>query len=185
MRYHMTARDIDRESMTAKAIVTLLAFLTFAFGVCAQDCSVKKPAFTRESPNGLFSVEIPALLRKDNTNYPDTTLYGSTIGDCVLVVYVIRHPSDLRLSFNAKIDGLEFMLGGDDDHDFSQELLRIGKYHAKKILYTKQNNQGLLIDAGDYTFVVGFASKNRKDLNGKIAKRLFSSFRIASHIIDI
>lgn len=75
------------------------------------------------------------------------------------------------------------MLGGDDDHDFSKEMLKVQKFKAKKIVYAKQNNQGLLIDADRYIFVLGFTAKNRENLESKEAKHFFESFRISTHKI--
>ena len=152
----------------------------------AQDCKAEKPAVTWKSPDSFFTVEVPKPLELEDPSYPPTTLYGTVVGDCVFAVFVVRLPPDERKgSFSDKIDGLEFIIGGDDDHDFSKEIIKVQKFKAKKIVYAKQNTQGLLIDAGRYVFVLGFKSKNRANLNSSEAKRFFESFRIATTIIDL
>ncbi len=146
----------------------------------AQNCTATKSTVKWKSPDSLFTVKVPRQLRLEKSSYPkEIKAYGRVVGKCVFVVYVIRLPADeSKGSFSDKIDGLQFMLGGDDDHDFSEEMLNVQTFKAKKTLYAKQNTQGLLIDAGRYIFVLGFTSKNRSNLTSKQAKDFFESFRI-------
>jgi hypothetical protein len=125
-----------------------------------------------------FEVDVPVPLQKDRTAFSGFTLFGAKNDKFVFLVYVYDAKAQGASDSSDKLLGLEYVLGGDDDADFSQEDVTIDGLPARKIVYRHQNNAGLLIDAGDKVFILGLAVKNRKDLNSVIANRFFASFKL-------
>ena len=155
---------------------TSLLITMFLLLLPTQNFGQQKPWV---SPDKTFSVEVPVTLRKEETSYYGFILFGPTTGDSVFLVYIYRPEKKKRkLSFKDKVDGLEYVLGGDDDHDFSETYKKINGLDAKEIVYKKQNKKGLLIDAGDKTYILGFGSKTREELDSPAVKAFFTSFRL-------
>lgn len=166
---------IDR---TYAFIVVSLFFNLFHSGIYAQ-------SKVWVAPNNVFSVDVPVELKlvdaeltdNDPEGYEKSSLFNGANKSLNFKVVIIElREKDAKSRTEDKLAGLEFVLGGDDDHEFSAEFLKIQGLNSKEIVYKNQNNKGLMIDAGDKIYILGVTTKNRKDLNSKLANRFFKSF---------
>lgn len=124
-------------------------------------------------------VEEEPLKDASHTTYGTNRLYGVTSDQYVIKIYDLELvPRASKMNLKDKFGGLEFVIGGDDDFDFTETSLRIDGHPAKEIVYAKSNAKGLMIDAGGRIFVLVLITKNRVDLDSRIAKNLFSSFKL-------
>lgn len=135
-------------------------------------------------PDQSFSVETPVPLERQPDEYGDpdpefqSSSYASKTPRGAFILTIIKWSKQKVQSLvDDRFGGLQFMIGGDDDHDFKERSLKIDGFPAKEIVYDKQNNRGLFIAAGDRIYVLGFAGKTRADLKSDAANRFFSSFR--------
>ncbi len=138
-------------------------------------------------PDASFTVEVPIPLEpsvtdfrdKSQTIYTSIQLYGATKSGCTYVVYDLALSSKgSNRSIKDKLGGLEFMIGGDGEYDYTDKYMALGAFNAREIIYSTQNKKGLFIDAGDRIYILGLASENRSDLDSDIAKHFFTSFRL-------
>lgn len=137
-------------------------------------------------PDKSFTIELPVSLKPvdgSDTSSPPTyskiETFAAENSDYAFLVQVLELGKTSRnLSFEEKLKGLQFVIGGDDDREFLETYLRIDNLPAKQIDYKNQNNKGLMIVAGDRIYVLALGTKNRKDLSSQIANRFFRSFHI-------
>ncbi|MEJ7623627.1 MAG: hypothetical protein WKF34_06510 [Pyrinomonadaceae bacterium] len=137
-------------------------------------------------PDKTFSVEVPVPLKESKGEYGDQDpdgyesirSYGESLGNYSFQIVVINlRETEKKVALDEKLDGLQFLVGGDDDFDFTRKYLTIDGLSAKEIVYKKQNSKGLMIDGCDKIYVLGMTVKLRKDLDSDIANRFFTSFR--------
>lgn len=162
-------------------LTILVVCLTLGYG---QDRKIWSP------PGKSFTVEVPADLKEFDAGYSDSAntdgdgyenirTFGLVQKPYVFQVLVLRlRAKQITKTLEDKLGGLEFVFGGDDDHDFSETYLKVDGFPAKEIVYKKQNTKGLMIDTGDRIFVLGLSAEKRKDLNKSISRRFFNSFRL-------
>lgn len=166
---------------TSVLMITLCLFvIPLCFG--QENKSVKW-----SPPDKTFSVEVPVGLKEIEGEYPDSDpdgfekirLYGEVSGNYTFRIVVLDLLEKLKqLPSDQKLNGLQFMVGGDDDREFTEKYVKIDGLNAKEIVYIKQVNKGLLIDGCDRIYVLALHTKDRKDLDSKVANRFFSSFRL-------
>lgn len=139
------------------------------------------------SPDNTFTIKMPIKLKEIKGEFADESQSGyrsiklfsakkSNYSFQVFVLDIVE--KNRKLSPKDKFEGLEFVLGGDDDQHFTEKYLKIDGLTAREIIFSEQNSKGLMIDAGDRVFILGLASKNRKDLDSEFAKRFFTSFHL-------
>jgi hypothetical protein len=158
-------------------------FLLILVGICSVELNLGQNRISGETiivwspPDKSFTIEVPAKLKEDKETYESTMLFGAVKSTYVLKVHIIDNENE-KLSSKEKFAGLEFVIGGDDDHEFTETYLKIDNLDAKEIVYKNLNAKGLMIDAGNRIFVLCLASKNRKELDSIVAKRFFTSFHL-------
>lgn len=171
--------NVQHIRLTAILVLLITGLASWAGAQIRVD---RRPGIVWSAPNGAFSIEVPVNLKSEPTSLDRIELFGGKTSDCVFVVYVYDVPEEKKgLSLAQKSKGLQFVLGGDDDHNFSEIYSKIDGLDAKAIVYAKQSNRGLIIDGGGKIYILGLAATNRKHLNSKVANRFFSSFRIRKH----
>lgn len=161
----------------------LVGIICLAFNFAhAQNVEIKTPK-RWSPPDKSFSIEFPTQLKKERwfgetSDSGAITSYAVKSGGHIFFVHVLSYNAFSTKSTEDKFGGLFFVLGGDDDHDFEETIMTIDNLPAQQIVYRKQTNKGVFIDAGNMVVVLGMAAKTRKDLDFAIANRLFSSFRL-------
>lgn len=94
------------------------------------------------------------------------------------MVVVLKYAEYATKSTEDKFGGLFFLIGGDDDHEFTEKNIKVDGLPAREIVYKNKPNKGLFIDAGKTVYVLAWFSNERKDLDSAAAKRFFNSFRL-------
>ena len=167
--------------MRVPHITISIALLLFASPVFAQE--------RFSPPDGRFSVETPfgkISLTKEvqDASYPESTLrtYGNTgNGNRAIIVFVwVVANKERNKPIKEKVGGMEFLIGGDDDHDIVKTFRTVAGLPAKEVVYKNINARGLFIDDGDRVYILAFAGKKRNDLTSKTAEDFFSSFKLVS-----
>lgn len=167
-----------------------VAVLLFACSILSVMGQVNKDAQLKVvwSPSDKsFSVETPVALLEQKSEYDDKSepqiepsrAFGAETSEYTFLITVFGlRKEDIGADLEEKFGGVQFLIGGDDDHDFTERLLKINGLNAKEVVYRKQNNRGLIIDAGARIYVLGLAVKERKYLDSEVANRFFRSFRL-------
>lgn len=140
------------------------------------------------SPDKSFALTIPIKLKntdlyggadKNSPEYTSIKTYEGSISDHYFLVLVLDYGKDIKnKEIKEKFGGLEFVIGGDDDHKFEEKYLKIDNLNAKEITYLNQNKKGLMIDTGKQIIVLGLIVGKRENLNSVVAKEFLSSFRL-------
>ncbi len=136
-------------------------------------------------PDKSFTVKIPFSPKEIKEEYQDEARSGyksvriftakrNDIGFLIAVLELTE--DDKRQTPKEKFGGLQFFIGGDDDHEFSSTYTSRGGLVAKEILYSEKANKGVMIDGGDRIYVLGFFAKNHEELVKGYAKEFFDSF---------
>jgi hypothetical protein len=127
----------------------------------------------------LKAVETDQLKDDQHLIYGRNILYAASADKYVVGVYELPLTQRGRKrTLDEKLDGLEFLVGGDHDFDFDEDVLKINGFQSRLVTYTKSNAKGLMLDAGDTIYVLFLLTKDRKDLDSEMAKKFFSSFTL-------
>jgi hypothetical protein len=160
---------------------------------------VASPAFTQDRrsdqrlwkiwspPDRSFSVEVPEPLETNDElgeeSDPDAVQsFGVDTKDFVLIAIILRYEDFATKTTEDKFGGLFFVLGGDDDFDFTEKNVNIRGMPAQEIVYNKRPIKGLFIDASDTVYVLGLRAKKKEDVNAAVANRFFSSFSLNPNV---
>lgn len=164
-------------------VVLIFAPATFYYGQSsAHGCA------RWTSPDRSFSVCIPVSPEEQQDEFNDESgksyksvkTFGGREADLAFLIVVLElSEMEKRHNTREKFTGLQFLVGGDSDHDFSESYSKVGGFPVKQIIYANQNNRGLLVDTGDKVFILALQSKQRKDLRSLLANQFFSSFKLA------
>lgn len=164
--------------------------------ICALLLSISVSSYAQKlqrekiwcSPDGSISLKVPFAmsLGKDwgesqspraesEPGYDSIIQFGATSEDLTFILYILK-PNKLtqKEPLEEKLGGLEFTIGGDDDHDFAETWGTFAGHPSRKIVYRKQNNIGFMIDAGERIFVLGVNADSRKDLDLPAVKKFFA-----------
>jgi hypothetical protein len=134
-----------------------------------------------------FSIAVPVRLKEDKDAYKEEKsmksirVFGGFTSKMVFLVYEITFKDgdiNIKEPTKKKVGGMEFLIGGDDDHDFAEAFMEIDGFQAREVVYRKQNAKGIMIDAGNRVYVLCLASKNRKNLQSVVANRFLNSFHL-------
>jgi hypothetical protein len=174
-------------------IVTIIIFSILSISVVAQtkrDLQNRKAHAKRilfSPPDKTFSVVAPFRLKKYKSDYgvgdsvDSIKLFGGFKSKMILAIYVVTYEKgdkNINEIPEEKLGGLEFVVGGDDDHDFTERFIRVDGFVTREVVYKNQNAKAIMIDTGERVFILCLRSKNRKDLESKIANRFFTSFHL-------
>lgn len=169
-----------------------LAFVSFILLISQGDSrfvaqTMEKKNINWVSPDNSFSLITPVKLKKRKAPFKDESrtgfnsmeFYGGRQEENAYVVYVYDWIEKRKLlSFEDRIKGIEFILGGDDDKEFTSIFREINGLKTKEIIFSDQNVRGLIIDGNGKTYVLGLSTDNRSDLNSNTANDFFASFKL-------
>ncbi|GEM_PF-6093609 len=180
-------RYFNRPTYVTLLVVLGLVTYPAIFRCVAQTMETDNNNIKWVSPDGSFSVISPVKLKKlkaphkdeSRTAFNSMEFYGGRQGENAYVVYVYDWIEKRKLlSFEDRIKGIEFILGGDDDKEFTSTVREINGFNAKEIIFSDQNIRGLIIDGNGKTYVLGLSAENRSELNSDATDRFFTSFRL-------
>lgn len=83
------------------------------------------------------------------------------------------------------LDGLEFLIGGDNRRPTIQVTISVDGWPGKEVIYSPPPEfgvtyfRGRIIDAGKRIFIIKLTSDNREDLHSTSTNRFFNSFHLA------
>ncbi len=174
------------------SVATIIIFSTFNIAVSQtqkriQNTKVQAERILFSPPDKTFSIEVPVRLKEDKDQYKEEQsmksirVFGGFTHKMAFLVYATTYKHGDK-SINEipkeKLGGLEFLVGGDDDHDFAERFIVIDGFPTREVIYKNQNAKGIMIDVGQQVFILCLAVKNRRDLESKVANRFFSSFHL-------
>ncbi len=172
------------------AIIIIFSILNISVAQTKKDLQNRKAPAKRivfSPPDKTFSVVAPFRLKKHKSDYgvgdsiSSIKLFGGSKSKTVLAIYVVTYEKgdkNINEIPEEKLGGMEFMVGGDDDHDFSERFIEVDSFPTREVVYKNQNAKAVMIDTGERVFILCLWSKNRKDLESKIANRFFTSFHL-------
>ncbi len=159
-----------------------------------EHCQKSNPNANMWSPpDNSFKVEVPVRLREIEGEYADLyhdryksiKLFGSRPSDSNEMIFqvVILELSDKELQSHNKLDGLEFLIGGDDARPTKETVLAVDGLNSRELLFADSSGcrKGLIIDGGSRIYVLGLRVKRCDNLNLAPAKRFFESFRVVAN----
>ena len=171
-------------------VIALLLVLTMNVanaGYGSVNCKVWSP------PDKSFKVDVPVKLQEVKGEYDDLSrekyesiqLFGSSEKDSTdrgmtFQIVILQLTEKARRSSANKLQGLEFLIGGDEDKPTRDSGVKIDGLNARELLYSSSTScrKGLIVDAGNRIYVLGLAVTACEGLNSSVAKRFFESFRI-------
>lgn len=139
-------------------------------------------------PDESFTLFLPVKLRNTdlysgvNRNSPDYKLiktYEGSIPNYDFLVLLLDYGNNIsKKRLEEKFEGLNFVIGGDDDNNFEERYLKVDNLNAKELNYLNQNKKGLMIDTGKQIIVLSLTAGKRKYLNSVIANEFLTSFQL-------
>ncbi|MGH9949609.1 MAG: hypothetical protein ACRD6X_20750 [Pyrinomonadaceae bacterium] len=134
-------------------------------------------------PDHSFTIEVPKKLKEfegySQVDQPNAVKsYGVQKQKRAFIVYILKFKDYETKSTEDKFGGLFFMIGGDDDWEFTEQNRIVDGFSAQQIVYKNQNKKGLFIDAGNMVIVLGFTAEERAELSSPEVIRFFNSFRL-------
>ncbi len=177
--------------------IVMLIFVSMAVFASAMHFNAKQNGKPNNSkkvwspPDGSFTVELPVELEEIKGEYDDISqdgyrsikLFGSSEADTpkgVFQVVVLDLSEKGRSDAQGKLEGLEFLIGGDDRKPTKERRVKIEGLPAKEVLFVSPSkcSKGLMIDAGDRIYVLGLVVDTCDGLDSAVSKRFFESFRL-------
>ena len=81
-----------------------------------------------------------------------------------------------------RVEGLDFVIGGDDATPTSERALRVNGLLGKEYIYANDiadevYTRGRIFDVGDRIYVIVFRARTAADLKSADAERFLNSFR--------
>ena len=159
-------------------------FLLSVASVFAQSPGANGTSFWWSPPDKSFIVRVPFQLElaggfpsADLPAYSKIETFGYESSDTTILIQILSLGRDrVLMTPKEKFKGLQFVVGGDDDHDFTETWGKVDGLPSKSIVYSKQNHRGLFIDAGNKIIILALVTKDRSALKSKAAETFFSSF---------
>jgi len=177
-----------------RVVFILLTLLVTSFQCDAQTWRVY-------SPDKRFSVELPALLqlvtffegKHGASNEPGLDADKDVVFYAALqpepkdreygVIVIDGGSKKMRPAERQKrVEGLDFVIGGDDATPTSERALRVNGLLGKEYIYANDiadevYTRGRIFDVGDRIYVIVFRARTAADLKSADAERFLNSFR--------
>lgn len=176
---------LSRSTYTLTLVAFMLSVSQRDFHLIAQ--TMEKKNINWVSPDKSFSIITPVKLKKLKAPYKDESrsgfnsmeFYAGRQAENAYVVYVFEWTEKRNLlSFEDRINGIEFILGGDDDKEFKSTFREINGLKTKEIIFSDQNVRGLIVDGNGKAYVLGLSADNREVLHSEAANRFFGSLKL-------
>ncbi len=166
----------------------LILFLAFGMNIKPQDRMTPNYELTWAPLDKRFQIVVPEELRAVETDklkddqhivFGHNKLYAAWQDKYAIGIYeFVLTSRGKKRTLDEKLDGLEFLIGGDANYDFAKTPLKINGLEAKLVTFRNSNAKGLMIDGTDRLYVLFLVTKDRKDLDTEMAKNFFSSFKL-------
>ena len=163
-----------------KTVIVVIMQLLMFFSIAGQST-------VWTTPDKSITVSVPVPLKRavqynwdlisnseKEEGYNSIATFTGERDGITFLVQVLQPNALLKsMKVSEKLEGLEFIVGGDDDQDYIEIWDNRGGLHTRELSYRKQNVRFLSIDGGDRIYVLAMTAKHKKSLVSVVAEKFF------------
>lgn len=182
----MTQRLISMWALALMSVVGLVMNCTVG-----QNTEPDKMKKMWSPPDKSFTVDVPVKLDEIKGEYDDIShegyksikLFGSSESNGsygTFEVVILELSEKEKRPVQGKLEGLEFLIGGDDQKPTKDAFVKVDGLPARELVFSSPDkcSKGLIIDGGERIYVLGLVVNVCKDLESTVANRFFESFHL-------